>query len=123
MLAWPEDKRKGGGSRSGGNNGRKGKRRNRKLPETWHYNQQVEYFISFYYLTKTQTNFPSKLESKDIQQVSRYLTKKRDSTRPFSFLSDRTISLVSFFVVVIVVGLLFHQLSLLPLKGTILSAI
>ena len=48
-LAWPEDKRKSGGgsssgSRTGGGSsggGRKGKRRNRKLPETWHYNQQV----------------------------------------------------------------------------------
>jgi hypothetical protein len=39
-LAWPEDKRKRTGS-SGGSNSRKGKRRNRKLPETWHYNQQV----------------------------------------------------------------------------------
>ena len=42
-LAWPEDKRKrtGSGSGSSGSNSRKGKRRNRKLPETWHYNQQV----------------------------------------------------------------------------------
>jgi hypothetical protein len=42
-LAWPEDKRKRTGSSSGssGSNSRKGKRRNRKLPETWHYNQQV----------------------------------------------------------------------------------
>jgi hypothetical protein len=48
-LAWPEDKRKrtgsssgGGSGNGGGSNSRKGKRRNRKLPETWHYNQQVE---------------------------------------------------------------------------------
>ena len=43
-LAWPEDKKKrtgSNGSGNGGNNSRKGKRRNRKLPETWHYNQQV----------------------------------------------------------------------------------
>jgi hypothetical protein len=41
-LAWPEDKRKRtGSSGGGGGNSRKGKRRNRKLPETWHYNQQV----------------------------------------------------------------------------------
>ncbi|KAI9559653.1 decapentaplegic-like protein [Daphnia sinensis] len=38
-LAWPEDKRKRTAA-SSSNNNRKGKRRNRKLPETWHYNQQ-----------------------------------------------------------------------------------
>ena len=41
-LAWPEDKRKRTGS--SGSNSRKGKRRNRKLPETWHYNQQVDIY-------------------------------------------------------------------------------
>ena len=116
MLAWPEDKRKGGGgggggSRAGGNNGRKGKRRNRKLPETWHYNQQVEYNLFIY----KQTQKPiSELERKRDTRSYKKKKRKRDSTRPFSLLSDRSISPFGL--------LLFHQLFLCCLLkgGTIL---
>ena len=116
MLAWPEDKRKGGGgggggSRAGGNNGRKGKRRNRKLPETWHYNQQVEYNLFIY----KQTQKPiSELERKRDTRSYKKKKRKRDSTRPFSLLSDRSISPFGL--------LLFHQLLLCCLLkgGTIL---
>lgn len=48
-LDWPEDKKK----RTGSGGSRKGKRRNRKLPETWHYNQQVNTLIFYKKLWET----------------------------------------------------------------------
>ena len=56
-LAWPDDKKRsrtGGSGSASSNNNRKGKRRNRKLPETWHYNQQVNATITRFPVKKTR---------------------------------------------------------------------
>lgn len=58
-LSWPGERTGGGSSKR---KSRKGKRRHRKLPETWHYNQQVI----------TQAIFPTFIQFRDIISSNKF---------------------------------------------------